>query len=95
MIKKRIIPTNTLGPKSKEMIQKAIVDEYGENGEIPNKRFKVSVNLTAQEMRYAYTLGMIDPSTAEQYDLFKCKNTRIVYDMFGSTIEKAVIEDTY
>jgi len=66
-----------------------------EKKEIPDEKYKVYFTITADEIRQAYVLGMVDAESVEKYDLFKCRKTVATFHMHGDKAEQITIEEIY
>jgi len=91
-IKKQIISQKNINEDSLDILLDMLRKQYTE---IPEKKIKVVIELTANELRRAYVLGMISAELVAKYDMHGCIKTTITYIMENSNIYNVIIEDEY
>jgi hypothetical protein len=94
MIKKQFVnPSSHVSLETMGIIERALSENFP-NGDYP-ERFEIKVDLTAQELRQGYVLGLLPAELAADYDTFKKKKTTIRYWMSKDEIISILVEDEY
>ena len=89
-VKTTVVSTKSIAESDQAFIFEAI-DKYFD-GEIPQKRIQVELNISASEMRAYYLQGNDVPNIA-RYDLFGVKHTKAILRYQEGRIYSAVIKE--
>jgi hypothetical protein len=94
MTKKQFVnPSSHVSLETMDIIERALAENFPD-GDYP-ERFEIKVDLTAQEVRQGYVLGLLPAELAKDYDTFNKKKTTIRYQMGKNEILSILVEDEY